>query len=156
MAIHPDFSTSPHEILNPEYGWYPASETLRETSYEKLLLPLVYNIRQEVKVWRDNGYQGASETSKSLLKWWFCIEHVVTKTDGSLVEFKYYFARRVQSRSQHSANCRFEGSVGSTQAQSLLRAPSWSPMRQLLVFVTRYIDIEFRNKLNSLLYLSAY
>jgi type III restriction enzyme len=29
MAIHPGFPTSPHEVLNPEYRWFPADETLR-------------------------------------------------------------------------------------------------------------------------------
>ena len=70
MAIHPNFPTSPYEVLQPEYRWFPADETLRETSYEKLLPPLVHKIRQEVKEWRDNGYQGASETSKALRFFW--------------------------------------------------------------------------------------
>jgi type III restriction enzyme len=48
MAIHPNILTSPYEILNPEYRWFPADEALRESSYEKLLPPLVHKIRQEV------------------------------------------------------------------------------------------------------------
>lgn len=94
MAIHPDFPTSPHEVLSPELRWFPADEALRETSYEKLLPPLVHKIRQEVKEWRDTGYDGASSTSKALLRWWFCTEHIVSKAQGALVEFKYYFAQR--------------------------------------------------------------
>lgn len=94
MAIHPDFPTSPYEILNPEVRWFPADETLRETSYEKLLPPLVHKIRREVKSWRDTGYEGSSETSKALLMWWFNTEHITVKTDGSLSRFCYYFAQR--------------------------------------------------------------
>ena len=81
MAIHPSFPTSPYEILNPEYRWFPADETLRETSYEKLLPPLVSKIRKEVKTWRDNRYEGASETSKTLLSWWFHTEYILPKSD---------------------------------------------------------------------------
>ncbi len=29
MAIHPSFPTSPYEILDPDYRWFPADETLR-------------------------------------------------------------------------------------------------------------------------------
>jgi len=71
MAIHPSFPKSPYEILDPEYRWFPADESLRQTSYDKLIPPLVSKIRKEVKDWRDNRYQGASTTSKALLYWWF-------------------------------------------------------------------------------------
>lgn len=94
MAIHKSFPTSPYEQLNPEYRWFPADETLRDSSYEKLLPPLVHKIRKEIKNWRDSNYDGASNTSKSLLNWWFNTEHIVPKSDGTMVEFKYYFAQR--------------------------------------------------------------
>lgn len=94
MAIHPSFPTSPYEILNPDYRWFPADETLRESSYEKLLPPLVHKIRENVKAWRDNYYNGATVTSRSLLNWWFNKEHIIPKADGSLAEFNYYFAQR--------------------------------------------------------------
>ncbi len=94
MAIHPSFPTSPYEQLNPEYRWFPADETLRETSYDKLIPPLVHKIRKEIKGWRDNNYAGVSDTSKALLKWWFSSEHIVQKADGTMAEFKYYFAQR--------------------------------------------------------------
>ena len=67
MAIHKSFPTSPYEQLNPEYRWFPADETLRDSSYEKLLPPLVHKIRKEIKNWRDSNYDGASNTSKSFL-----------------------------------------------------------------------------------------
>jgi len=94
MAIHPLFSTSPYDVLNPDYRWFPADEALRESSYEKLLPPLVHKIRKEVQAWRDGGYAGATETSKALMNWWFKTEHIVPKADGSLFDFKYYFAQR--------------------------------------------------------------
>lgn len=94
MAIHPNFPKSPHEILNPAIRWFPADEVLRESSYEKLLPPLVHKIRQDVKEWRDTDYEGATVTSKALLTWWFKTEHIISQADGSIFDFKYYFAQR--------------------------------------------------------------
>ena len=42
MALHPDFPKSPHIRLDPALSWFPADEVLRESSYEKLLPPLVH------------------------------------------------------------------------------------------------------------------
>lgn len=94
MAIHPSFPTSPYEHLNPEYRWFPADEALREKSYGKLLPPLVHKIRKEIHSWRADNYRGASNTSLALLSWWFKKEHLVPKTDGTMTEFRYYFAQR--------------------------------------------------------------
>lgn len=94
MAIHPDFPSSPYEILNPDIRWFPADEALRESSYEKLLPPLVHILRREVHSWRERGYVGASNTSISLLNWWFRTEHLIPQSDGSVVPFKYYYAQR--------------------------------------------------------------
>jgi len=94
MAIHPNFPKSPHEVLPPEYRWFPADEALRDSSYEKLLPPLVHKIRQDVKDWRDTDYEGATDTSRALLSWWFQREHILPQSDGSLLNFQYYFAQR--------------------------------------------------------------
>ncbi len=94
MAIRLDFPSSPYEILKPEFRWFPADESLRESSYEKLLPPLVHKIRKEVEAWRNSRYEGASLTSKALLNWWFNNRHIIVKLDGIETEFKYYFAQR--------------------------------------------------------------
>lgn len=94
MSIQSSFPTSPYEILDPESRWVPSDETLRESGYGKLLPPLVYKIRREVKTWRDSGYEGASATSKALLNWWFKTEHILPKSDGTMTVFRYYFAQR--------------------------------------------------------------
>ncbi len=94
MAIHPQFPSSPYEPLKPEHRWFPADEALRDSSYEKLIPPLVHKIRSEVKAWRDNEYEGATDTSKALLAWWFETEHIIPKADGILEPFRYYFAQR--------------------------------------------------------------
>ncbi len=93
MALHPDFPKSPFAILDPALRWFPADEALRESSSEKLMPPLVAQLRKKVKEWRDAGYVGAAETSKSLLRWWFDTRHLLPGADG-LVEFQYYFAQR--------------------------------------------------------------
>jgi type III restriction enzyme len=94
MALHPRFPDSPYVVLDPAHRWFPADETLRASSYDKLLPPLVAKIRDEVHKWRQKGYAGASPTSVSLLKWWFDTEHLLEAADGSLVPFRYYFAQR--------------------------------------------------------------
>lgn len=94
MALHKDFPESPHAILDPSIRWFPADETLRDTSMEKLLPPLVPILRKQVKAWRDNGYADAKETSRSLLTWWFKTEHLLPKSDGAMMDFQYYFAQR--------------------------------------------------------------
>ena len=94
MALHPDFPESPHEIIDPSVRWFPADEALRDTDYGKLLPPLVHEIREKVKGWRDNDYDGAAETSKALLNWWFNTHHPLEGADGTMSEFQYYFAQR--------------------------------------------------------------
>ncbi len=93
MALHKNFPTSPHEILDPEIRWFPADEALREKGYGKLLPPLVHRLRLEVKKWRDNNYKGVSDTSRALLHWWFQTGHPMETSDG-MVNFQYYFAQR--------------------------------------------------------------
>jgi len=94
MALHPEFPSSPYEPLIPEQRWFPADEILRSTAYEKLLPPLVANVRREVHAWRNAGYKDASDTSVALLRWWFETEHMVEGADGTLSPFRYYFAQR--------------------------------------------------------------
>ncbi len=94
MALHPEFPKSPYAELLPDQRWFPAAEELRSTAYEKLLPPLVANIRKEVTAWRYADYAGASGTSRALLNWWFETEHLVDQADGTLSPFHYYFAQR--------------------------------------------------------------
>ena len=69
MALHPEFPLSPYEVLDPEIRWFPAAEELRDAAQDKLIPPLVANIRREVSDWRAADYVGASPTSKALLEW---------------------------------------------------------------------------------------
>lgn len=94
MALHKDFPKDKFAILDPGVRWFPADETLREQGYEKVLPPFVPELRKQVKEWRDNGYEGASATSRALLNWWFKEEHVKYGDDGTSYRFQYYFAQR--------------------------------------------------------------
>ena len=94
MALHPDFPTSPHAILDPSIRWFPADEAMRDTTMDKLMPPLVARLRQQVKDFRDSGYAGAAETSRSLLRWWFDTPHLLERADGAHSLFQYYFAQR--------------------------------------------------------------
>ncbi|MCX6756350.1 MAG: DEAD/DEAH box helicase family protein [Candidatus Nomurabacteria bacterium] len=94
MALHQKFPKSPYTILDPAIRWFPADENLRDKGYEKLLPPLVAELRKKIKEWRLSEYEGASETSKALLKWWFLTDHPTPTKDGEMFLFQYYFAQR--------------------------------------------------------------
>ncbi len=94
MALHKDFPKSPYAILDPGVRWFPADEALRESSFEKLMPPMVPKLRLLVKASRESGYEDATPTSKSLLNWWFNTTHLMPKADGAMADFRYYFAQR--------------------------------------------------------------
>lgn len=97
------FLTNPFEILQPDTRWVPSKEELGRRAYDQLLPPLVHKIRQQVREWRDNHYEGASETSKALLNFWFDVKHINPPSPpfdkGGMGgfggdEFRYYFSQR--------------------------------------------------------------
>ena len=94
MALHPDFPHSPHAILDPEIRWFPAGEVLRDTTMDKLIPPLVAQLRRKVKEFRYSDYAGASDTSRSLLNWWFREPHLLPGVGNISGRFEYYFAQR--------------------------------------------------------------
>ncbi len=94
MALHKDFPSDPHAILDPGIRWFPADESLRDSSMEKLMPPLVPELRKAVKAFRDRGYEGATDTSRSLLNWWFNTPHLLEADGGTMTPFEYYFAQR--------------------------------------------------------------
>jgi type III restriction enzyme len=83
--------SDPFKILLPSERWAPSQSQLDsfQNAYEKLLPPLVYKIRLAVAKWRDDDYNGASDTSKALLSFWFNQEHFIGQT-----KFCFYFAQR--------------------------------------------------------------
>jgi type III restriction enzyme len=95
MALDKKFPKDKFQVAPAKTRWFPAEEDLREKGgYERLLPPLVAQLREEVQEWREGGYEGASETSKALLNWWFNETHTKVNADGSTFQFQYYFAQR--------------------------------------------------------------
>ncbi len=94
MALPKDFPRDPYAVLDPGIRWFPADEDLREKGFDKLIPPLVADLRKKVKEWRDKNYEGASDTSKALLNWWFKEEHILYDQHGTSFHFQYYFAQR--------------------------------------------------------------
>ena len=93
MALDPNFSIDPYALLHPDVRWYPGDALLGHIGREKLIAPLVDKVRRGVWAWRESGYDGASETTRSLLNWWFEREHVIYEADGPRL-FQWYFAQR--------------------------------------------------------------
>lgn len=93
MALPSNFPNNPHQVVDPSLRWFPADESLRETSAEKLMPPLVNEIRKHVQTFRDSDYEGASETSRALLNWWFKNPHPVD-FGGEVNNFEYFFSQR--------------------------------------------------------------
>ena len=78
--LNESFPKSPYEIIHPDIRWKPEGD-----KKQKLLPPLVPKVRRVVSEWRENNYDGATETSKALLNHWFNNEDR---------KIKYYFAQR--------------------------------------------------------------
>jgi type III restriction enzyme len=94
MPLHPDFPTDATAILHPDVRWYPGDELLGRIGAEKLCPPLVDRVRRGVFDWRANGYAGASETTRALLRWWFQHDHFTWGPLGPEGLFQYRFGQR--------------------------------------------------------------
>ncbi|MDQ6843799.1 MAG: DEAD/DEAH box helicase family protein, partial [Bacteroidota bacterium] len=83
--------SNPFKIIPPNERWAPSQSQMEafQNAYEKLLPPLVYKIRLAVAKWRDNNYDGASQTSISLLNFWFNREHLIGQN-----KFCFFFSQR--------------------------------------------------------------
>lgn len=84
MPLHPEFPESPHQVIDPSVRWTPDSAQTQLINSGLLLPPLVQKIREDVKAWRDDNYNGASDTSKALLNWWFKELHLKEQSLTSL------------------------------------------------------------------------
>ena len=94
MSLSTHFPKSPYEILDPAIRWFPWEESLFRDGHFRLLPPLVQRIRIEVAEWRRSGYPWVSETSRSLLRFWFSTEHILLDSEGRGYQFRYYFSQR--------------------------------------------------------------
>ena len=79
-----------HRLPNPRRGEAAIIQPGRRPSK----CPLVRSIRAEVDGWRRGGYAGVSETSRTLLTYWFNTEHLISDEDGNSIPFRYHWAQR--------------------------------------------------------------
>ena len=87
------FITNPYKIMPPNTRWQPSNQEKLQFAYSQLMPPLIQIIREKVYEWRNKNYEGATETSKALLNYWFNKKHVKIQNDEE-IEFCYYFAQR--------------------------------------------------------------
>nr|MBC8525998.1 DEAD/DEAH box helicase family protein [Candidatus Cloacimonadota bacterium] len=87
------FIKNPYKIMPPDTRWLPSKQKRLQFAYSQLMPPLVQIIRERVYEWRNKNYEGATETSKALLNYWFNKKHVKIQNDEE-IEFCYYFAQR--------------------------------------------------------------
>ena len=57
-------------------------------------IALIKKLRADVKEWRDLNYYGASDTTRTLLSYWFERSHRVTDNNDEEIDFQYYFCQR--------------------------------------------------------------
>jgi type III restriction enzyme len=74
---------SPTDIMNP-------TDILDPKQREPSKCYLVNKLREAVFSWRQQGYPGATETSKRLLQFWFEEDHLVEKNEP----FQFWFCQR--------------------------------------------------------------
>lgn len=79
-----------HRLPNPMSGGPAIIRPGRRPSK----CPLVRGIRAEVDGWRRGGYAGVSETSRTLLNYWFNTEHQVADEEGNSIPFLYHWAQQ--------------------------------------------------------------
>lgn len=79
-----------HRLPHPT----PGEPAIIEPGRRPSKVPLVRSIRAQVDGWRRGGYAAVSETSRTLLDYWFHTEHLVCDEDGTLIPFRYHWAQR--------------------------------------------------------------
>jgi type III restriction enzyme len=94
VPLSEDYPRDPYVVVPPALRWYPGEQELALEEAAKLVPPLVAEIRVGVHEWRESGYLGVSETSQALLRHWFGHAHMLEQPDGTLREFRWYFAQR--------------------------------------------------------------
>ena len=85
MPISKNYPRNPYVDVEPDVRWFPSDD-------KKLLAPLVPEVRKQVFEWREKKYEGASETSKQLLHYWFYNPNLKNARTGE--PFRYYFAQK--------------------------------------------------------------
>lgn len=93
-ALEPLYETweepSAHRVRADEAGQPAKKMKHRRPS----LITIAQNLRADVRDWRQSYYGGASDTTRTLLDFWFERPHRKTTPAGEEFEFRYYFCQR--------------------------------------------------------------
>ncbi|AEB10256.1 DEAD/DEAH box helicase [Desulfobacca acetoxidans] len=79
-----------HRLPNP----MPGGPAIIQPGRRPSKCSLVRSIRAEVDGWRQGGYAGVSQTSRTLLTYWFSTEHEIRDEAGNAIPFRYHWAQR--------------------------------------------------------------
>ena len=79
-----------HRLPNPQKGEAAIIQPGRRPSK----CPLVRSIRAQVDGWWRGRYAGVSDTSRTLMNFWFNTEHQINDEDGNSIPFGYDWALR--------------------------------------------------------------
>jgi type III restriction enzyme len=94
-ALEPLFKPWEEPALHRKPNPTPGGPAVIQPGRRPSKCPLVRSIRAEVDGWRRGGYRaGVSETSRTLLNYWFNAEHLVADEDGNSIPFHYHWAQR--------------------------------------------------------------
>ena len=93
-ALEPLFKPWEEPILHRLPNPIPGGPAIVQPGRRPSKCPLVRGIRAEVESWRRGGYAGVSDTSRTLLTYWFDTEHEILNEDGIAIPFRYHWAQR--------------------------------------------------------------
>ncbi len=85
MPVPKSLSKSPYDIIDPKDRWRP-DLNVSKVNIQHHHAPFIEKIRKEIYQWRQFGYDGISNTSQTLLNFWFNNKHAS--------DFEYYFSQR--------------------------------------------------------------
>ncbi len=93
-ALEPLFKPWEEPIMHRLPNSVPGASAIIEPGRRPSKCALVRSIRAEVDGWRRGGYASISETSISLLNYWFKSEHLILNGEGESLAFRYHWAQR--------------------------------------------------------------
>lgn len=91
MSTNNDLPDNPFVAIHPNNRWRPDVNLLTDAEIKGIRSPLIEYVRERVYEWRSSGYDKVSETTSSLLNWWFDADG---RQDSNGNTFEYYFAQR--------------------------------------------------------------
>jgi type III restriction enzyme len=73
----------------------PAQQDLLNVAVQLRTAPCVPALREAVKKWRDDGYKGATDTTRLLLNYWFKSDH--RSLNGQPFAYHYFQREAIEN-----------------------------------------------------------